>query len=385
VRRRAGLFFASWLVSGAWLGCNLILGNESAVFVPGESGTSDDGSARDGGSDASQPDDGSFPDGAEDAGPCTDLATNARHCGACFHDCLGGQCVGGICQPVEIATDESGPFAIAVDATHVYWTNRESGDLWRVPIAGGTKERLFDGPENSLGDEIAVHDGLIYFPHQVGDAGVVRCPVSGCPNSGPEPVVENGTMATAVTIEDGVLLFVESAVGGRIGRCPLPCNGTFEIVASGEMLPLRAAQSGNVVAWSVITNDVRIKVGDAGPISVPTNNGFATGIAVSGGLVYAEEHNVGPLVMPTDGGPRQRLTASTFSFSEELAVDEANVYFTDTTDNGRVMRCARTGCGDSGVPLATNQSRPRGIAVDAKSVYWVNSGGADGHVMRVAK
>ena len=389
MRRRLAVFLGSWLVSGVWLGCNLILGNESAVFTPGsaEAGAGDGAAPDSMGGDGSPPLDGAPPiDGADpDAGPCVNVATNPKHCGACFHDCLGGQCAGGICQPVELATDESGPFAIAVDATHVYWGNRDTGNLWRVPIAGGAKQILFDGPDDSLGDEIAIHDGMIYFPHLAGDAGVVRCPVTGCPNTGPESVVENGAVATAVRIESGVLLFVESSIDGRIGRCPLPCNGVFEIVASGETLPLRAAQSGDVVAWSVITNNVRIKVGDAAAFSVPTNNGFTTGIAVSGGLVYAEEHNLGPIVVPTDGGPRQRLTASDFSFSEELTLDEANVYFTDTVDNGRVVRCARTGCGDSGVPLATNQSRPRGIAVDEKSVYWVNTGGSVGRVMRVAK
>ncbi len=383
MRRRIGLFFASWLVSGAWLGCNLILGNESAVFVPLEGGSAaGDGSTL----DAVVTTDGSSNDGgSEDAGPCVDVASNPKHCGACFHDCLGGQCIAGMCQPVELATDESGPYAIAVDATHVYWSNRATGDLWRVPIAGGPKERLFDGPSDTHGDEFAVHDGMVYFPTQIGDAGVVRCPVTGCPDPGPEPVIENGTAATSVAIEDGVILFVESEVGGRVGRCPLPCTGNFEIVASGEMLPLRAAQSGNVVAWSIITNDVRIKVGDEPVFSVPTKNGFATGIAISGGLVYAQEHNVGPLVFPTDGGPRERLTTDGFSFSEELTLDDANVYFTDTTENGRVVRCARTGCGDSGVTLATNQSRPRGIAVDGKSVYWVSAGGASGRIMRVAK
>ena len=149
MRRRIGLFFASWLVSGAWLGCNVILGNESAVFVPLERGSAADGSTP----DVLVATDGSSNDGgAEDAGPCIEVATNPKHCGACFHDCLGGQCVAGMCQPVELASDESGPFAIAVDATHVYWNNRATGDLWRVPIAGGAKERLFDGPNDTHGE-----------------------------------------------------------------------------------------------------------------------------------------------------------------------------------------------------------------------------------------
>ncbi len=387
MRRGLGLIVTSWLVSTTWLGCNLILGNESAVFAPepSEGGTGGDDGASPFEDGSTPRTDGTAPDADVDADPCVDLASNPRHCGACSHDCFGGQCMGGVCQPVELATDESGPFAIALDGTHVYWNNRTTGSLWRVPISGGPKELLFQAQGEALGDEIAVHGGHVYFAHSIGDAGIVRCPVTGCTADGPEPVVENGAAATAVTIEDGVLLFVESSVPGRIGRCPLPCNGTFEIVASGETLPIRAAQSGGIVAWSVIANEIRLKIGSASAFSIPTNSGFATGIAVAGGLVYAQDHNVGPLAFPTDGGPRRRLTSSTFSFSEELTLDDGSVYFTDTIDNGRVLRCPRTGCGDAGTVLASSQSKPRGIAVDAKSVYWVNTGATTGAVMRVAK
>src|SRR5690349_7067990 len=105
MRRRLGIVIGTWVVSAAWLGCNLILGNESAVFTPEapETGAIDGTTPDSSSSDGSQGTDGNVPD---DAGPCTNVATNPKHCGACFHDCLGGQCVGGACQPIQLAVDD---------------------------------------------------------------------------------------------------------------------------------------------------------------------------------------------------------------------------------------------------------------------------------------
>jgi sugar lactone lactonase YvrE len=67
-----------------------------------------------------------------------------------------------------------------------------------------------------------------------------------------------------------------------------------------------------------------------------------------------------------------------------LALDEDSVYFTDPSA-GVVRRVPKIG----GQPatIATMQSRPLGIAVDAWCVYWANggSGTSDGSVMKAPK
>jgi hypothetical protein len=62
--------------------------------------------------------------GAAPCDPGADHASDPKNCGACGHDCLGGACTSGACQPVAIgaATDET-PALLFLDDTYVYWTN----------------------------------------------------------------------------------------------------------------------------------------------------------------------------------------------------------------------------------------------------------------------
>src|SRR5579883_758760 len=64
-----------------------------------------------------------------------DLRTDAQNCGACGHDCLGGACIDGACQPAVLASGLQQPTAIAVDgcANMVFWTNQT-----KVNPQGGT-------------------------------------------------------------------------------------------------------------------------------------------------------------------------------------------------------------------------------------------------------
>ena len=63
---------------------------------------------------------------AEEAGPkppCdpANLVQNKLHCGRCDHDCLGGECEGGVCKPSVLATLPKVPIGIAVDERRVVW------------------------------------------------------------------------------------------------------------------------------------------------------------------------------------------------------------------------------------------------------------------------
>ena len=132
-------------------------------------------------------------DGTTPADCAPDLATSSLHCGSCGHDCLGGPCVGGACQPVVIGVAPGGfhPTHLAIDLTHAYMGLADATfAIGRVPLSGGVVEILApsDNPEGIAVDATHVYwSNSGYDPPGSSNGTVMKAPLAGGAPMPPSP------------------------------------------------------------------------------------------------------------------------------------------------------------------------------------------------------
>jgi hypothetical protein len=365
-----------------------------------------------------------LPMGMTDDAGCASQS-DANNCGACGHSCLGGACSAGKCAPVLLASAQGdsasgvpwypyttdsgdpleGPDRIAIDDTHVYWLNLR-GEVMRVPISGGTVERVASTKPNPAWLEM--DDQFVYFSTL--EAEIFRVPKAG---GTPVLLVPAKTGRPAVLLLPGDPYPIELrlaanqlqwADGSGVYSCPVTgCVGepqsldsgapdslpfSFAIDASGKMYASEEDHDpqATTVSYSMTVFRDGQWLGFAGPTAY---------YELLGGVneVYA--------LATTDFGPtgvvRWAESSVTFLASGDavpgaprgLALDDDFAYWSNAAANdsdrqkriASVVRCAKTGCAAPQV-LADAQLDPRAVAVSKDAVFWTTG---DGNVMKLAK
>jgi hypothetical protein len=283
--------------------------------------------------------------GSDGGVTCGDLGSDPQ-CGACGRQCS------------VIATGQSMPSAIVVDAQNVYWRNLGvlthpappdpgpwgHGQLMSSPVDSadptvlGTE--LTDEGDGMQPAALALAGGLLYFSQAPDNAprNLVTCATSGC---GAAPtVVHTGGELTALALDDSAIYWTDFSA------------------SAVESLPL-----GGGSATTLWTPPV---IGAAG-------DGVAAGLALDGDNVYWA--NGGSIfTCPKSGcGGVPTTVASALSFRSVVLVDANNVYWADTNPNqlGAIYECPKSGCGTTPTVLASGIDGAAGLAIDADSVYWV--------------
>jgi hypothetical protein len=379
-----------------------------------------------GGSDGSTTDhvaDGGTVKEAGDASCDANLGSDPHNCGRCGHDCLGGACAGGACEPVLLYTGNT-PTSIVVDGPKLYVTvvtpEPSKGYVVRCTTTGdcATDNTVLAGGLDNPWFGV-LQDASVYWADFSGldattDPGsVMGCPENGCPDAGPTVYspdgggIDGGGMygygvyVTGLTADPTYIYWAGfEGVTGAIFRCvPGECSGTLAPLVEGFGVPYGVAVDPSYVYWINIGTNVvhRCALPSCGggpqifaPITLAGGHLGLCGMALYEGEVYWTENVAegGVFECPSTGcGTTPKAMATGQGSPTFIAVDDSGVYWTNNT-GGTVMHCPASGCAEPGV-FATTPS-PFAIALDSVSVYYTSSPGfygapGLGKVFRIAK
>jgi hypothetical protein len=379
----ASIRIGGMIAGCALVACRSILGIEDGQLLP----------------DAEAPVDGAIPTDAAtesaplEAGPdvdgnaCgADLSTDPLNCGTCGHDCLGGTCSLGVCQPVTIQAGIEGTETVtdfAIDSTWIYYlfvANTGDHSLQKVPLAGGTPQTLVDlGTE--AGTDLFVDATFAYWisADASGQPQLRKAPLaSGAASTVADPLGSSSADVPAVAT-DGVSMYWADP-SGTISKVSLG-GGTPAALATTQSVastPVVAVDTTSFY-WTTTTYDLK-KVGLNGGtpilvVSASSGLGFAGGMAVNTSFAYW--NGSGIWEAPVVGGVPTQLVGS--GSTGHIVIDSASIYWNDSATVYQVPLG-----GGNPVTLATTSpiSTPRGLAVDATALYWAPG---DARIYRLAK
>jgi hypothetical protein len=292
---------------------------------------------------------------------------------------------------VTLAWGHTCPWAMAIDATNVYWTDcgdPSGGYVMTVPKAGGAVVALATGDRLS---GIAVNGSNVYWVAANSDSSsgmIMTVPVGG----GISAAIASQSGEPSHLAADSAYVYWGELLVDEVMKAPL-AGGAPTPVASA-MSPFQIAIGDTAVYW----------MGTQGLMTAPKTGGTAValttgmpalptaGLAVNATAVYFTAGppfgSPGVSEVGLDGGAVTTVAQSpptapggALAGGGPIALDATRVYWADMS--GSVYAAPLNG--GTAVLLATGQDNVASIAVDETAVYWlVNGNGAPGGVVKLA-
>jgi hypothetical protein len=321
---------------------------------------------------------------------CVDLQTDPHDCGACGHDCQGGECSAGQCQSVTLATDKGRLMMVVVDGTHVYYGG-DGVDVRRVNTDGTGDVALAPAGSTTEASEWtydwALAPGAVLWGNDWVHLGVRGCATPDC--AGGPKTYEDGLSsihALAFNATHGVVFFDDGSTL-RAASWPVGAPGDF---ATGQGSIVEATSAGEFVYWascsSTTSCDVRAHevVGGETADLVTNWDTQPFGMSAGGGYLFLSgSGSVFATPLPGgSGGSAPKLVGTAGVDARKVFATSENVYWAVTAGNsvpGAIVSCPVSGC-DGADPqvVVTTTPKPWGVTVAAGVLYWVSESGEVG-------
>lgn len=400
------------------MGCTAIIGVRD-IFLDENAAAGDGGLGTDGnttGNDGAAGTDGS---GGE-ASTCVgiDFQTNAQHCGRCNHDCVGGTCVAGKCQAVQLGTAMDAPLeTITTSDAYVFagtgfsGSNLSAGGIWRVSKAGGAAEKYATADYAEQG--VVVGSTLYFVVNETpgSGGGLFSCPVDGAAPCTPQ-LIAAADQPRSIFLHQGKIYFGDMTTGQGLmvytpgGGAPTVFRADYGYIYNAMVSGTSAFYTSTfipssgpnrILLWEIMP-DLQI-VERSRYESNEVNTGQT---AVAGNAIYFTGYEFFPPAggivrrFPLGAGAPCDFGGTTNKNPYGVAVDATRVYWTNQGDTGAgsggrppftanasVATCELSTCCTTPEVLWTGGGNPRGITTDARALYFVEWG--SGKIWKVAK
>ncbi|MBL8607894.1 MAG: DUF5050 domain-containing protein [Myxococcales bacterium] len=389
MRRAAafGLLVALTTACGAIIGTRDLTYDEKA----GDGGSSSGGDGSSSSSSSGGSSSGGIDASGDGAACVADLKVDKANCGRCGHDCLGGACVDGACQPMLLTVAEE-PLGITLVGDTVYFTEYFDDAVWRVKTDGTGASAHTNGV---LGHAWGItHDATHLYVAARGpsDGGVYKCPLADC--KGADLVKLTDESSIDIQERQGKLYFTGYNVQ-EVFRMGVDGTAKTSILATSSPFHL-AVDDTHVYLTNNTTSLLRVPVGGGASEPVGPQGGTrAGGVFVDSTRVFwSDPFDTKASVMRSKskagGGPTIDYMNTGYQ-TVAIVADDKYVYWTAAgsdpgiSSDGGVL-AAPVGGGPV-LTLAKSLVNVIGLAQDAKAVYFTeaNATNQKGAVYKVAK
>jgi hypothetical protein len=388
----------------AGVACNSLLGHESPTLLAPDA---DDGEGA--------PADAGVTSDVPACDPDADHSLDPANCGACGHDCLGGGCLAGKCEPVMLASGQAYATKIAIDDDSVYWVNYQTSFAVMKIGKDGTC-----GNAHACPVQLAPTKGFldVYYPSVVATDGtnVYWSNYDGnCTDQTIYQVRTDGTSfvrlgslpcgAAGLSVAGGSVYWAR----GTVFRAP---PGSMDAGAVVALPPADAGTASTVFSVLADATHVYFTTYEDGflygvPLGSSCSEGASCAVLVTGdtpsgpvGLTMAGDYlywtNVadGTIKRVPKAGGTRTVIATGQGYAQAITNDGVNLYwanFVDSTVRTAPLSAEKACDASTCTILASGQQLPSGIAVDDKAIYWttqtmtVSMPSNTGTVMKLAK
>ncbi len=299
-----------------------------------------------------------------------DVDVDATHCGACGHDCLGGVCAAGRCQPFAISAPlTTQALVLVIDETDAYVGTSEG--VLKVPLVSGATGELvaplMRGPR-----AVALHDGE---PIWLSGGGIARA----------EGTVVPATMmerASAMHVRGDTLTYAigMEGVGFRIERLDLVTPSAPTVLATTALRPSAIVANDEHAFWFEVPGDKGLRLVEArDPDTVldewltTAMNPTALGLDLDGDTLFYTHATLGGFQLSRlDVGTGEKDVDPRLDVLQSFSLAEGAIFHSD--NNGVVGSLPRDEAeGLAPTTWATGQDGATLVQANDKLVVWLSS------------